>query len=233
MEKADVIKVRNILKAGKNWPLIVYIDNTFRLIDESTKYQFVKWDDENGILYNYALTEPIKERSPSNIGGTVSLFAVAYEHIQSMEVARMTIPQLKESLDSLGCVSDEWKERIIDRFKSALNPNIVNLGPTDINKAHGVIDGQKAVNDNDDYYNGRFTQNFAETRAKAEYNAYVEKVNAKNKTEDEESNINEIKDETSNVEEVLIDETSNVEDTVVEETIVPETEVDETSNTEK
>lgn len=163
MEKADIIKWRDTLKAGKNWPLLVYIDNTFRLINESNALQFTKWDDDSGILYVYSLTNPILENSPSNIGGFISLFSVAYEHIQAMEVARLNITNLGESIDSLGCISNEWKQRIIERFKTALNPDIVNLTARDINKAMGVADGQKALNDNDDYYDGRFTQSFAET----------------------------------------------------------------------
>jgi hypothetical protein len=163
MEKDIVIKVRDKLKAGKNWPLIIYIDNTFRLINESNVLQFTKWDDDNGILYSYSLTDPRLEKSPSNIGGTISLFAVAYEHIQAMEIVRMNLKDLGDSIDSLDCIKPEWKERIIKRFETALNPDVVNLTARDINKAMGVINGQKALNDNDEYYENRFTQSFAET----------------------------------------------------------------------
>ena len=181
MEKSQVIKMRNALKAGKNWPLIVYIDNTFRNIDESNVLQFTKWDDDNGILYSYSLSDPMKDNSPSNISGGVSLFATDYEMIQSMEVARINIGDLGASIDSIGNVTDEWKERIIQRFKTALNPNLVDLSHYDINKAMGVVDGQKAINDNDDYYAGRYKQPFAETRAMAERNAYAEKISTENK----------------------------------------------------
>ena len=200
MEKDDVIKVRNKLKAGKNWPLIVYLDNTFKLINESNTLQFVKWDDENGILYNYSLTNPILEKSPSNIGGSISLFAVAYEHIQAMEVARLNISHLKESLDSLECITDEWKQRIIKRFEMALNPDLVNFSTSDINEAMGVIDGQKALNDKDDYYNNRFTQSFAETRAKAEYNASLDKTNDTKTTVEETESAEVIESEVENTE---------------------------------
>ena len=174
MEKDQVIKMRDTLKAGKNWPLMVYIDNTFRIIDESNVLQFTKWDDENGILYNYSLTDPCMENSPSNIGGGISVFATGYSNIQCMEVARMNINNLSDSIDSIGCISSEWKERIINRFKAALDPNLVNLSHTDINKAMGIIDGNKALNDNDDYYAGRFMESFAETRLMAGRNKYAE-----------------------------------------------------------
>ena len=178
MEKSQVIKMRNALKAGKNLPLIVYIDNLFKKIDESNVFQFTKWDDMNGILYSFSLTDPGLERSPSNIGGTVSIFAVDYEMIQAMEVPRLNDDLLGTAIDSLGCISNEWKQRIIDRFKTALNPNITTLSASDINVAMGVVDGNKALNDNDDYYAGRYKQSFAETRAMADHNAYAEKVAA-------------------------------------------------------
>lgn len=187
MEKSQVIKMRNALKAGKNWPLVVYIDNLFKKIDESNSLQFTKWDDENGILYHYSLTDPILERSPSNIGGSISLFATDYEMIQAMEVVRMNISHLGDSIDSLGCISDEWKKRIIDRFNIALDPNLVNLSRSDINTAMGVVDSQKALNDNDDYYAGRYAQPFKETRPMAEHNEYAKKVADEKKAAAEEN----------------------------------------------
>ena len=180
MEKADVIKLRDKLKAGKNWPLLVYIDNTFRLINESNTLQFTKWDDEGGILYVYSLSDPRLERSPSNIGGGISLFAVPYEHIQAMEIIKLNLNNLGDSIDSLGCITKEWKERIIKRFETALNPDVVNLTARDINKAMGVIDGQKALNDNDEYYENRFTESFAENVQTNKYNT----ANGKGKIDD-------------------------------------------------
>lgn len=175
MEKDQVIKMRDTLKAGKNLPLMVYIDNTFRIIDESNVLQFTKWDDDNAILYNYSLTDPNMETSPSNIGGGISVFATGYTNIQCMEVTSMNIDILADSIDYIGCISDEWKERIINRFKVALNPNLINFTRSYINKAMGIIDGNKALNDNDDYYNGRYVESFAETRLMAERNKYAEK----------------------------------------------------------
>lgn len=189
MEKSQVIKMRDNLKAGKNWPLIVYIDNLFKKIDESAVFQFTKWDDENGILYHYSLTDPRLEQSPSNIGGNISLFATDYEMIQAMEVVKININDVGTSIDALGCISAEWKERIIKRFKLALDPNTVTLTREDINKAIGIIDGNKALNDNYDYYNGRYPQPFAETRPMAKHNEYAAKV-AKEKAEEANKNTN-------------------------------------------
>ena len=181
MEKSQVIKMRDALKAGKNIPLIVYIDNLFRKIDESNVLQFTKWDDENAILYHYALPDPGLEHSPSNIGSAISLFATDYEMIQAMEAPAINFKDLGDSIDSLKCIAPEWKERIIERFRLALNPDMNGLTHENINKVMGVIDGHKALNDNDDYYAGRYTQPFKETRMMAERNAYAEKVAAEKK----------------------------------------------------
>lgn len=178
MEKDQVIKMRDTLKAGNNWPVMVYIDNAFRIIDESNALQFTKWDDDNGILYNYSLTDINMDTNPSNIRGGISIFATDYANIQSMEVASINIKDLGTSIESLGCISDEWKERIINRFKTALNPNLVNLNREDINKAMGVVDGHKALDDSDDYYAGRYAQSFVETKIMMNHNAYAEKIAA-------------------------------------------------------
>ena len=177
MEKDRVIKLRDTLKAGKNWPLMVYIDNTFRIIDESNVLQFTKWDDENGFLYNYSITDA-NMNNGNNTTDTISVFATDYESIQSMELARIGLNDLGTSIDALGCISSEWKERIIERFKIALSPNRVNLSRTDINKAMGLVNGNKSIDDSVDYYAGRYPQPFAETRSKADHNAYAEKVAA-------------------------------------------------------
>jgi hypothetical protein len=183
MTKEQVIKMRNALKAGKNLPLIVYIDNAFRNIDETNVLQFTKWDDENGFLYVYSVSDPIKDHSPSNLTGGVSLFATDYECIQSMEVARINIDDLERSIDWLDCISTEWKQRIIERFKLALNPQLTSISSSNINEVMGVTDGNVAMNDNDDYYAGRYTESFAETRAMANRNEYAEKVAKEQQTE--------------------------------------------------
>lgn len=184
MEKSQVIEMRNKLKAGKNLPVIVYIDNLFKKIDESNVLEYTKWDDDNGILYHYSLTDPNLDSSPSNIGGSITLFATDYEMIQAMEVVCLSVDNLSDSIDSLECIGEQFKERIINGFTKALNPNLINLSNRDINKIMGLADGQKALNDNDDYYDGRYTQSFKETRPMAERNAYAAKKAAEeaNKT---------------------------------------------------
>ena len=181
MDKERVIELRNKLKAGKNLPLIVYIDNAFRIIDEANVLQFTKWDDDNGYLYVYGLTDNNMGRP--DIGDGVSLFAVDYESIQSMEVPRMDISCLEDSIDSIGCIGDEFKKRIVNGIKSALNPNLVNYTRADINKAMMLADNNKAIDDSVDYYTGKYPQPFKETRMMAEHNKYAESIKATEKTE--------------------------------------------------
>lgn len=176
MEKSQVIEIRNKLKAGKNLPVVVYIDNLPKIIDESNILQFTKWDDENAILYNYSLTDPVLEKSPSNIGAGITLFATGYENIQSMEVSRIPVNELANSIDSLGCISAEFKERIIKVFEYVLDPNLDSLSYSDINE----IIGQRVLNNNDDYYEGKFTESFAETIGMAKHNEYANKVAKEN-----------------------------------------------------
>ena len=57
MDKDKVIKLRDALKADKNLPLRILIDNGFTTIDESYHLQFTKWDDTNGILYTQLLCQ--------------------------------------------------------------------------------------------------------------------------------------------------------------------------------
>lgn len=166
MDKDVTIKVRNTLKAGKNLPLIVYINNSFRTIDETSVFQFTKWDDDAGILYLYSLVNPITSQIPSNIGGELSLFAVSYDTIEAMEVARLPYSELENSINSLinvggVTISDTYKKHILNMFKTALTNN-PNLTRTDINKAMGIIDGNKALDDGDSYYAGTYKESFKE-----------------------------------------------------------------------
>ena len=49
----------------------------------------------------------------------------------------------------------------LDKFLPNINTPIV--AREEINKAMGVVDNYKAINDSDDYYNNRFKESFAET----------------------------------------------------------------------
>ena len=178
MEAEKVISMRDTLKNGQNFPLIVYINNMYRLIDESVTLQFTKWDDKNHVLYVFSLSDPNISRTPSNINNELSVFAVDYEVIEAMEISRLPHKYLNSVLTKVSTegtpIKDEVKQGVIDMFDRACDPTRVNLGPTDMNRIMGVRDGRTAVNDRDDYYEGKFTENYAETRRTADYNKYVD-----------------------------------------------------------
>lgn len=86
MDIEKVIKLRNILKAGKNIPLMVYLDNMHKVIDESTQNHIIIWDDANGILYDITQSNDIYNTSPRD-NKTVLTFGVDYNSIQALEAA--------------------------------------------------------------------------------------------------------------------------------------------------
>lgn len=180
MEKNTLIKARTALKAGKNLPLRIIINNLHRIVNEANIFQFTKWDDDNEILYVYSLPDPVNLKSPSNKDGAICLLAEPYEYIEALELASFPLSELENSLNSLiaagASISDETKERVIKLFNAIYDPRNVNLGPTEINRIIGTVDGRLAVNDNDDYYEGKFKQSFAETRSTAANNAYVDSL---------------------------------------------------------
>lgn len=175
MEAEKVISMRNALKSGKNFPLIVYMNNMYRLVDESNTLEFTKWDDENHILYVFGLSDPNISRTPSNVNNELSVFAVDYEAIEAMEIARLPREHFETVLDSIiktgTTIGDKFKQTMINVFNKVC-ANRANLTPTDIND----ILGAEAVNDKDDYYNGKFTENYAETRRMADHNKYVDSL---------------------------------------------------------
>lgn len=188
MEKDMVIKIRDALKSGKNYPLLVYLDNSFKLINESDALKFTKWDDANGILYSFSISDVNFSNATSNVNNTISVYACDYEQIQAMEVAELPLPYLPTIIDGVNAaganITDEWKQRIIKMFTGAFK-DMANLSPSMINHLMGIRDGEMAVNDKDDYYRGRFTEPFLETRAMAERNKYADKVKAEAEKQEE------------------------------------------------
>lgn len=158
MENEQVISLRDTLKANKNLPLRIFIDNSFQIIDESNKFQFTKWDDDNGILYSFKMVHLNMDKSPNNNHQAISLFAVPYEMIQAMEICYLPISDIDDVIESIkdgGCTfSDEFKKLIIHTYTEVLAPDRITLSPSDINS----ILGPGAVNDKDDYYYGKYTE---------------------------------------------------------------------------
>ena len=180
MENSDIISLRDTLKAGKNLPLRIFIDNAFQIIDESNKFQFTKWDDTNGILYSFKMVHLNMDRCPNNKHQSISLFAVPYEIIQAMEISTLPISDIGTVIDSIkdnGCTfSDEFKKAIIHTYTEVLAPDRITLTPSDINS----ILGPNVVNDKDDYYYGKYVESDKETQRYREHNKYVDEVNNSN-----------------------------------------------------
>ena len=79
MTKQEVITLRNTLKAGKNIPVQVFIDNAFICVDESNITQFTLWDDDNGLLFSFRLpTTEVEDYGTSNKAENVSVYAFNY-----------------------------------------------------------------------------------------------------------------------------------------------------------
>ena len=176
MENEQVISLRDTLKAKKNLPLRIFIDNSFQIIDEGNKFQFTKWDDVNGILYSFKMVHLNMDKSPNNKHQAISLFAVPYEVIQSMEISFLPIDEVSNVIDSIrtsGCqFGEDFEKVIIHTFKEVLAPDRITLTPSDINS----ILGPNAVNDKDDYYYNKYIESAKETQRYKEHNNYVDEL---------------------------------------------------------
>ena len=171
----SVIKMRDGLKGGKNLPVKVYSDNNFVIVDESAAFNYTKWDDENGILYVFRLSDFHQSRVAGNWEEAISVAAINYEFIQVMEVAPMPLKYLDNIVESIKAngvpFSDEFKESIRYTFESALHKDRWRLSPDDVNNIHGVpVKGK----DEDDYYHGKFAEPFKETVRYRDRNQQVE-----------------------------------------------------------
>lgn len=180
MENEQVISLRDTLKAKKNLPLRIFIDNSFQIIDEGNKFQFTKWDDVNGILYSFKMVHLNMDRSPNNKHQAISLFAVPYEIIQAMEVSYLPIEDIATVIGSIreaGCVfGEDFEKTIIHTYKEVLAPDRITLTPSDINS----ILGPDVVNDKDDYYYNKYVEASKETQRYKDHNDYVEEINKNN-----------------------------------------------------
>ena len=179
MTKELAIKMRDALKGGKNIPLRVEaMDGPVVIVDESAAFAYTKWDDTNGILYQWRLVNPQQHANAgSNLANAVNTVAVPYEYIGFME-AVISVEDLDAqfaSIEDSGCAfsSEKFKETIKNTFREAQHPDRWRLSPHDINSIHGT----KVVNDKDNYYynGGKFTEPFKETREKAELNEWIDK----------------------------------------------------------
>lgn len=100
MDKERVIKLRTALKGEKNIPLMIHVDNMFRVIDESLQNHIVLWDDANGFLYDFSMSNDIQNTSPSD-NKTVSTFGIDYESIQAIEAPCYTTDDIPKVVNSI------------------------------------------------------------------------------------------------------------------------------------
>ena len=173
MDNQQVIKMRDMLKSGKNFPLRMTVCDHLTTIDESKIFQFTKWDDANFTLYSFRLVNPDSDTIPSNIGNAISVMGIPYSNITSMEIAQLPTAEIEtvfESLSSYGCsLSSEFKNLIKHTFTSVLHPDRYQLPPTVITE----LLGGNAVNDKDDYYAGRYVESAKETLRYLERNKEI------------------------------------------------------------
>lgn len=171
LTKEEIIRLRNTLKCGKNIPLRILSNNSFFIIDESNVLQFTKWDDTNKVLYSFRMVNPNADITPSNRQQLISVVAVPYDRIEAMEAPYLPIDDIEticDAIKSSGCsFSDDFKKLIKHTFVEALHPDRITLSSSDINS----IIGPGAVNDNDDYYYGKYKESNKETLRYRDRNA--------------------------------------------------------------
>ena len=167
MDNKSVIMIRDILKAGKNLPVVVHVDNVLISIDESSLFQFTKWDDDNGILYSFHLPNANLAADTMVDEKEICIYATAYEHIQAIELCKVSLDNTKDVIESIKShgvtFSDEFKSLIIDSFEKILDPSFENIN-RNVNKLLGAN-----FDVSNDYYNGNFHHfdketNFADKR---------------------------------------------------------------------
>lgn len=153
MDKSTVIALRKNLKGTKNYPLKIFIDNNFQIIDESAPMQFTIWDDTNGFLYAITLPNCLDNKYPSDKAKNVAICGVAYEHIQIMTIPMLKLNDVRDVLDSIkaaGATMDaNAADYVINAYNGLFNAN-GNITASDINKLFNA-----GLNTNDDYYNGK------------------------------------------------------------------------------
>lgn len=158
MTKQEVITLRNTLKAGKNIPIQVFIDNAFICVDESNITQFTLWDDDNGLLFSFRLpTTEVEDYGTSNKAENVSVYAFNYDQIQGMAVNPLRLedlPLMLNSISKIRPISDNMKDYMITTYNKILKENYAELTHEDWNKLYGSY-----LNTEEDYYKGKTAPN--------------------------------------------------------------------------
>ena len=181
MTVQEVIKLRDALRAGHNYPLRINISGNSNPLDESMAMERIIWDDANGVIYCFRMIDPQMDHLPSNHAQAITLVAVDYIAIESMEVVVLPIKDLDDMFDSIetyagSSINEFTKTSIKELFHGILNPDLVNLTRTDLDR----IDGPDIINDADDYYNNVYVEPFRETVRYRKRNEEIEESTTEN-----------------------------------------------------
>ena len=172
MEVDKVIKMRTALKAGKNLPLKILIDNCFSVIDESMTGHFTFWDDKNGILYEITYADVMSDKSQRH-AKKVPMFAVDYNCIQCMQLSSIKLNDVDDLFNTIKAsgkdISDDRIAMIKNFYDKTLDTDKPSISREEINNLIG-----SNLDTRDDYYAGRMTQNFKETVRYRDRNAAID-----------------------------------------------------------
>lgn len=177
MEKSTVIKMRDALRgtgydvtlpdgSTKNIkaPLMVLIDNQHFTIDESAPTTIVKWDDENGMIFEISTAGGSPVGSGPN---DVVVHACSYEAIQAIETCPINVEHLMSVMEGIEAETsvtfttssgEDAKDAVVWLMKNILNPDYTQSSNTFINSITG-----SGLSESDDYYNGKFNVSKKET----------------------------------------------------------------------
>ena len=178
MTVQEVINLRNALRAGHNYPLRINISGNSNPFDESLAMERIIWDDNNGVVYCFRLIDPQMDHLATNHAQAITLVAIDYTAIESMEVVALPIKDLDDVFTSIeeysgATLAETTKSGIKELFNGILNPNLVNLTRADLDK----IDGPSFTGDKDDYYNGTYAESFKETTRYRKRNEEIDQTN--------------------------------------------------------
>jgi len=200
MKKEDIIAIRTALKTDKNYPIKVFINNSWEAIDEGLFARYTEWNDDKELLI-YAKQENIADaRNLTNDGMRYRIFVVSYETIEAMSsdcfVQRTTDPitkeivpsMLEDVIDSLQDVAPKLysiKDKFTDYIRGVFHPKRVSLTAADKKILIGYKEDDNGVAswpilygvDEVDYYQQKWPELFKETRRYAESNKIIDEEN--------------------------------------------------------
>ena len=181
MTKEQVIYTRDTIKGGDNIPVRVSTDGGICLVDEGNAAQLVHWDDDNELLIVWRLADIQTDLYPNNEGKYISMSVVAYSEIFVIEMAYLSVDFVQNRMEAFG-VGSKYAENATKMFKQLLRSDIANLRHEDYNRIMGAM----FLNSQEEYYDGRYKENFKETRSTAANNKYVDELRAAAAAESEE-----------------------------------------------